>query len=38
MKLGTSFGILAIGAIVLNFAFYGGLIVLAVWAVGKYLL
>lgn len=32
------FGLLAVLALLANFAFYGGLIFLAIWAVGKYIL
>ena len=42
MSLKTSFGLfaglLAVLAIVVNFVVYGGLIVLAAWAVGKFIL
>jgi hypothetical protein len=37
MKFGTGFGLIAIIVTILNFAFYGGLILLAIWAIGKYL-
>jgi len=32
------FGVLAMLALLANFVFYGGLILLAVWAAGKYIL
>ena len=32
------FGVLAVLALIANFAFYAGLILLAIWAVGKYIL
>lgn len=38
MKFGTGVGLFAIVIAVLHFAFYGGLIILAIWAIGKYLL
>jgi hypothetical protein len=38
MGFKTNFGLLATVALAFNFLFYGGLILLAIWAIGKYLL
>jgi hypothetical protein len=37
-KIGITMGIMGILAVLLQFAFYGGLILLAVWAVGKFII
>jgi len=38
MQLKTQFGIMALISVLITFACYGGLIVLAIWAIGKYII